>query len=181
MNTHEMIPYEIYLKGYCQSDDVHSHGGIGGYAYVIVRDSEVVGFQAKSMPKYTDEFCMELHALTDALEYIKEIRVFREEVVVYCQQQLILKCYLEEWWKKWMARGWRNSNGDPIAHQNLWWRIIPYFQSVFYKVAPLPYTYRNPFYQKCLRIAKAAALEAKEKYYQEKRENYYNGTATNLE
>ena len=31
-----------------------------------------------------------------------------------------MNCFRDEWWKGWIARGWKNSKKEPVANRDLW-------------------------------------------------------------
>jgi ribonuclease HI len=36
----------------------------------------------------------------------------------------VVNCFKDRWWAGWRARGWKNSQGKPVANQDLWRRLI---------------------------------------------------------
>jgi len=32
----------------------------------------------------------------------------------------VVNCFVQRWWAGWRRRGWRNSQGKPVANQDLW-------------------------------------------------------------
>ena len=40
---------------------------------------------------------------------------------------MLLSLSKQNWWKAWRANGWRNSKKEPVANQDLWEGIIPFF------------------------------------------------------
>lgn len=36
----------------------------------------------------------------------------------------VVNCFRDRWWANWRARGWRNSQGKPVANQDLWAELI---------------------------------------------------------
>jgi ribonuclease HI len=66
---------------------------------------------------------MEVWAVLDALQTLLAIDPQRH-VVVVSDSTYVVNCFRDEWWKGWQARGWRNSQKQPVANQDLWKPLI---------------------------------------------------------
>ena len=104
---------EIYTDGACSGNP-----GYGGWGAVLIykgREKEISGSEAN-----TTNQRMELRACIEALSAIKkDVSIF-----VYTDSAYLANCFKQEWYKKWMQNGWRNSHGQPVANQDLWEKLI---------------------------------------------------------
>jgi hypothetical protein len=57
---------------------------------------------------------MEITAAFRAVEAIEGA------VHVVSDSTYVVNCFRDEWWKGWIARGWRNSKKEPVANRDLW-------------------------------------------------------------
>jgi ribonuclease HI len=37
----------------------------------------------------------------------------------------VVNCFKQSWWSGWQRRGWRNTQGKPVANQDLWKQLLP--------------------------------------------------------
>lgn len=124
-----------------QTLDVYTDGSLkrgestlrcGGWAYIIVQDVRPVHYASGGMLNTTNQR-MELSAMAEALEYVSKIRKPNQKVVVYSDSAYIINCYLKEWYITWLSNGWVTSKRERVANQDLWERIIPYFDNFWYE------------------------------------------------
>lgn len=102
---------EAYTDGACRGNP-----GIGGWGVLLRYDNEekeLYGGEA-----YTTNNRMELLAAIMALEYL----------TTPCQVRLItdsqyVKKGITEWIDKWMRRGWKTANKQPVKNIDLWQRL----------------------------------------------------------
>jgi ribonuclease HI len=36
----------------------------------------------------------------------------------------VVNCFRDNWWRGWLARGWKNSQKQPVANRDLWEPLI---------------------------------------------------------
>jgi len=61
---------------------------------------------------------MELTAVLEALQHLGG----RLDVV--SDSTYVVNCFRDRWWVGWRKRGWRNSQGKPVANRDLWEPLI---------------------------------------------------------
>jgi ribonuclease HI len=57
---------------------------------------------------------MEVTAVIRALEALPG------PVHVMSDSTYVVNCFRQRWWEGWLRRGWRNSQGKPVANRDLW-------------------------------------------------------------
>jgi len=126
---------KIYTDGATSNNGYD--GAKGGWAYVIVDDfNKPVCYGAGAAPGVTNNWC-ELVALIEACHKADELDRSDEIFEVYSDSAYCINCYEQKWWKNWIVNGWKNSKKQPVANQELWKELIPYFTDPnfrFYKV-----------------------------------------------
>ena len=70
---------------------------------------------------------MELIAAINACKAFDEIDNFGT-VTIYSDSAYLINCRNQNWWRAWQCNGWRNSKKEPVANQELWEQLIPYFE-----------------------------------------------------
>ena len=119
---------DIYTDGSLKSiGDVT----FGGWAFIALKDTTCIQMDSGSELTTTNQR-MELTAILKALEYAQSIRRPSEKVVIYSDSAYAVNCYLQQWYLGWRANGWVNAKGKEVANQDLWLKIIPFFENFWY-------------------------------------------------
>lgn len=155
------------LKIYC--DGATSNNGyknsVGGWAYAILdENNQLLQSNNGHIEPATNNIC-ELTAAIKACDkanwwynyYLHPGKY--DEFEIYSDSAYLINCYTQGWWKKWIENNWINSKKEPVANQELWEELIPYFldkRFKFYKVKGHHGDKWNEFVDKL-------AVEAKEK------------------
>jgi len=137
------------------SDGASSFNGsskaIGGWAYAIILDEEIIAKNSGKVIGATNQQ-MELKAVIegckDALIEYKNMlypvsycgsnskefgnSFLSKNFFVYSDSSYVVNCFLQNWWRKWQANGWKNSKKEPVANKELWEELIPYFEHPFF-------------------------------------------------
>ena len=73
---------------------------------------------------------MELIAAAEALDYLfyNEICIPFDSVIIYTDSAYLHNCYTQKWYVNWQNNGWRNTKKEKVANQDLWERLIRYFE-----------------------------------------------------
>ncbi len=94
----------VYTDGSCLGNP-----GPGGWAWAVAGGPSDAGAE----PGTTNQR-MELTAVLRALETLPgPLRVVSDSTYV-------VNCFRQRWWEGWRRRGWRNTQGRPVANRDLW-------------------------------------------------------------
>ena len=99
------VTVRIYTDGSCLSNP-----GPGGWAWAI--PDGAFGSGAESQ---TTNQRMEIMAALEALRSVDD-----EIIEIVSDSTYVVKCFQDRWWAGWKRRGWKNSQGKPVANQDLW-------------------------------------------------------------
>lgn len=99
----------VYTDGACLRNP-----GPGGWAWAVSEEHYASGYE----PATTNQR-MELTAVLRALAAFPNGRV-----LVVSDSTYVVNCFRQRWWAGWRARGWRNSQGKPVANQDLWQPLV---------------------------------------------------------
>ena len=94
----------VYTDGACRGNP-----GPGGWAWAIDRENLASGFD----PETTNQR-MEVAAAFQAVHALDESLEIRSD------STYVVNCFNQNWHRGWIARGWRNSQRQPVANRDLW-------------------------------------------------------------
>ena len=100
----------IHTDGACRGNP-----GPGGWAWAEGRERYASGAEA-----HTTNQRMEVMAVIAALEATPE-----GDVEIVSDSTYVVKCFNDRWHTGWLRRGWKNSQGQPVANRDLWERLLP--------------------------------------------------------
>lgn len=127
----KIIPIEIYTDGSCIKQT--SATNFGGWAFLIHKDGKILTKNSGSTINSTNQR-MELTAAAEALKSISDFRKENEDVLLYSDSAYLTNCWSQRWYENWLKNGWRNAKKEPVANQELWFQIIPFFNFQYIKL-----------------------------------------------
>lgn len=99
----------VYTDGSCRM-------GIGGWAWW----NQDTGESESGVESPSTNQRMELYAALDAIDTYLDDRY----LVIISDSAYLVNCFIDGWWVKWRANGWRNRDGKPIENQDIWEPLI---------------------------------------------------------
>lgn len=95
----------IHTDGACRGNP-----GPGGWAWASDTDTFASGCESK-----TTNQRMELMAVLEALRENTE-----GPIEIVSDSTYVVKCFNDKWHVGWLRRGWKNSQGQPVANRDIW-------------------------------------------------------------
>ena len=128
--------FEVYTDGATTGNG--KANAPGGWAYVILKDGSLVAQNSGGEIGTTNQR-MELTAALNACQEVEKMDAFAK-VRIYSDSAYLVNCWKQHWWRAWLANGWKNSKKQPVANEDLWRGLIPFFEKApngydFVKVA----------------------------------------------
>ena len=105
----------VYTDGACSGNP-----GPGGWAWAVAPDGEPSASGGE--PRTTNQR-MEITAVLRAVEALPG------PLHVMSDSTYVVNCFRDRWWQGWLARGWRNSAGKPVANRDLWEPLIALYRA----------------------------------------------------
>jgi ribonuclease HI len=99
----------VYTDGSCLGNP-----GPGGWAWAVDDGPCDSGGEP-----HTTNQRMEVTAVIRALESLPG------PLHVMSDSTYVVNCFEQRWWAGWLRRGWRNSQGKPVANRDLWETLLP--------------------------------------------------------
>lgn len=98
-------PLEVWTDGACRHNP-----GPGGWGWVTTDGRTGSGAE----PGTTNQR-MEIRAAYEAVCSVTE-----RPLVVVSDSTYVVNAFNKKWWRGWLQRGWKNSQGQPVANRDLW-------------------------------------------------------------
>lgn len=100
---------QIHTDGACRGNP-----GAGGWAWAGERDDFASG-----AAEHTTNQRMEMMAVIEALRENQD-----DPIEVVSDSSYVVKCFNDQWYVGWLRRGWKNSQGKPVANRDLWEQLF---------------------------------------------------------
>jgi len=105
---------------------------------------------------------MEMTAAARALEAVKPGEP--EPIVIYCDNLLVVNG-MTGWVQKWAVKGWRGSDGKPVANRDLWERLLAAAEGKTIEWRWVKGHAGHPYNEEVDRLARAQMEEARAVFY----------------
>ena len=121
------MKFEVYSDGSTRGNG--KANAVGAWAYVVLQNGDKLHSAVRAVKDTTNQR-MELEAAYEALNYLfgNEICVPFDSVVIYTDSAYLHNCYTQKWYVNWQSNGWKNSKKQPVANQDLWEKLIHFFE-----------------------------------------------------
>jgi ribonuclease HI len=119
---------KIYTDGACSGNRVGGNQSSGGWAFAIINDFDEIVLADSNTASDTTNNEMELTAIVRAISNFVSMG-YDDSYEIYTDSAYIVNAFEQEWYKKWQSNGWITSKKTPVAHIELWKKIIPYYES----------------------------------------------------
>jgi ribonuclease HI len=150
----KIMTLDIYTDGSLKKIGTSTYGG---WSFIAVRDNNSVSENSGGELNTTNQR-MELTAIAEALKFASANREHNEKVIIHSDSAYAINCYLQEWYLNWEQNGWLNSSKNPVANQDLWYQIVPYFDNFWYGFEKVEGHAGNFWNEKADELAQSRAL-----------------------
>lgn len=122
------MKFEVYSDGSTRNNG--RADAVGAWAYVVLNEGKKI-YEDCRVEVGTTNQRMELIAAAEALEYLfhSHLAVPFDRIVVYTDSAYLHNCYTQKWYRNWQMNGWRNTKKEPVANQDLWERLVRFFEA----------------------------------------------------
>ena len=122
----------IYTDGSCRNNGTKDAVGAWGYVALSNNQNDILTQDCAKCIGTTNQR-MELEAVIEACQWTltQALGPF-DEVYIYTDSAYLHNCYMQKWYENWRANGWKNSKKQPVANQDLWEQLIPFFEDIKY-------------------------------------------------
>lgn len=122
------MKFEVYCDGSTRGNG--KENAVGAWAYLVLCGDTKI-YQSCQAEANTTNQRMELTAAAEALEYLfyNHLAIPFDSIVVYTDSAYLYNCYTQKWYVNWQNNGWRNSKKEPVANQDLWERLVRFFEA----------------------------------------------------
>ena len=103
----------VYTDGACSGNP-----GPGGWAWIVPDGPFGAGGETPTTNQRME--------LTAALEAVGALDGPLE---IVSDSTYVVNCFRDNWWRGWLKRDWKNSQGKPVANQDLWEPLIAAHQA----------------------------------------------------
>lgn len=110
---------DIYTDGACSAIG-RTGRGPGGWAWAYKR-SDGSGLESWGHAEDTTNQRMEMTAVAEALFRVAP----HQPVCIVTDSAYVMNCFVDRWHVGWKKRGWKKSDGNPVANADIWKILVP--------------------------------------------------------
>src|SRR3972149_10838047 len=107
----------ISCDGACSGNQFGKN--VGGWGAVLKSGDNTQTFDGGE--RNTTNQRMELTACIKALVQVK---ARDRHIDVYSDSAYLVNCFKDKWYERWVAKGWKNSKGQPVENRDLWEKLL---------------------------------------------------------
>lgn len=156
------MKYLVYCDGSTKANG--QVNAVGGWAYALLSENYGTLSAADSGGEIgTTNQRMELTAAIKALERVMPMVGLFDEVEICTDSAYLHNCYAQGWYRNWQMNGWKNSKKQPVANQDLWELLVPYFETANVKFTKVKGHADNVWNNYVDDLAQTAAARLQEK------------------
>jgi ribonuclease HI len=116
----------VFTDGACSGNP-----GPGGWGWAVQADAAhtdaaAVGPRGSGSELQSTNQRMEVWAVLDALTTL--LTRVDDNVEVVSDSTYVVNCFRDSWWRGWESRGWKNSQKQPVANQDLWKPLVALYK-----------------------------------------------------
>lgn len=120
----------IFTDGGCRNNGHNAGEHVlptdkAAWAYVILHDGKAITATGGKVGATNNQ--MEMTAVLESLKALEDMELSQKKLLLSLDSDYVRKALSDSdgtaWIKGWKKRGWRNSNGKPVANQDLWKEI----------------------------------------------------------
>lgn len=116
---------ELWTDGACSGNG--QENASGGWGFAVYINDELKAYGSGWVEDTTNQR-MEMQAIIEGLDFLeKNYEINFEEIRVFTDSAYCLNCWKQNWWKNWVANGWKTSKKEPVKNKDLWLKLIPWF------------------------------------------------------
>lgn len=120
--------YRIYSDGSTRGNG--KENAVGGWAYMIVNENNEIVYSKWGAEVGTTNQRMELTAAIQGLDFALAALVAPgNRFQLYTDSAYLHNCYAQKWYINWEKNGWKNAKKQSVANEDLWEKLIPYFDA----------------------------------------------------
>ena len=120
------MTYELYTDGAVSNNGYEN--AYGGWAWILTDGKVELLKSSGFIDGSTNNIC-ELTAMIKGCQRANDETEPDEKIIVYSDSAYCVNCYVQKWYRKWLANGWKTSGRQPVANRTLWEQLIPFFES----------------------------------------------------
>lgn len=118
--------YSVYTDGSARNNGEKNNCGAWGWVNISGNEK----MDEKVAVEYdTTNQRMELMAAADALETIVPYLSKIDILTIYTDSAYLHNCYHNKWYQTWEKNGWKTTKKQPVANEDLWRRLLPFFEN----------------------------------------------------